>query len=74
MSIYCRLLRMHVFQRFSISTLKDTQSLRASTMDFRGFDSSIMSIVRGGIPRPTGTCPGMFESSNLSRDNVSTGR
>ena len=45
-------------------------------MDFIGFDSSILLIVRGGIPRPIGKFPGKFEPSNLSRDNVSreTGR
>ena len=29
-------------------------SLRTNIMDFRGFDSSIISFLRGGIPRPIG--------------------
>ena len=40
-------------------------------LDFGGSDSSIIWILRGGIPRPMGF-PGKFESSNLSRDKVST--
>ena len=35
----------------------------------RGFDSSVIFILRGGIPRPGFL--GKFESSNISRDNVS---
>ena len=40
-------------------------------MDFRGFDSSTILDSRGGILRPIGCFPGKFESSNVSRDNVS---
>ena len=40
-------------------------------MYFRGFDSSIILIIRGGIPMSIGDSLGKFESSNLSRDNVS---
>ena len=31
-----------------------TPNLRTNIMDFRGFDSSIISILRGRIPRPIG--------------------
>ena len=46
-------------------------SHRTIMMDFRGFASSIISILRGGILMSIGNFPGMFESSNLSRDNAS---
>ena len=32
----------------------DTVNLHTNIMDFRGFDSSIILILRGGIPRPIG--------------------
>ena len=32
-------------------------NLRTNIMDFRGFDSSIILILRGGIPRPMGNFP-----------------
>ena len=35
-------------------------------MDFRGSDSNIILILRGGISRPKRGFPGKFESSNLS--------
>ena len=31
-----------------------TATLRTEILDFRGFDSSRISILRGGIPRPIG--------------------
>ena len=34
-----------------------TANLPTNIMDFRGFDSSIIVILRGGIPRPTGNFP-----------------
>ena len=40
-------------------------------MDFRGFDSSAILILRGRILMSVGDFPGKFESSNVSRDNVS---
>ena len=60
-------LGVHVYIDLSSSTA----NLRTKIMDFRGFDSSIILILTGGIPRPIGDFPGKFESSNLSRDNVS---
>ena len=48
-----------------------TANLPTNIMDFRGFDSSIILILRGGIPRPIGDSSGKFDSSNLNRDNVS---
>ena len=35
----------------------NTANLPTNIMDFRGFDSSIMLIIRGGIPRPIGDFP-----------------
>ena len=37
-----------------IATIPATANLRTKIMDFRGFDSSNILIVRGGIPRPIG--------------------
>ena len=34
-----------------------TANLRAKIMDFRGFDSCIILMLRGGIPRPIGNFP-----------------
>ena len=48
-----------------------TANLRTNILDFRGFDSSIIVILRGRIPRPIGDFTGKFESSNLGRDDVS---
>ena len=49
------------FSAKSILTRKpaacDTANLRTNIMDFRGFDSSIILIVTGGIPRPIGNFP-----------------
>ena len=43
---------MHLFHRaFS------TANLQTKSLDFGGFDSSIIFIQRGGIPRPTGNFP-----------------
>ena len=48
-----------------------TPNLPANIVGFRGSDSSIILILRGGIPMSIGSFPGKFESSNLSRRNVS---
>ena len=49
-----------------------TANLPTNIMDFRGFDSRIILILRGGILMSVHReFPGKFESSNLSRDNVS---
>ena len=34
-----------------------TANLRTKILDFTGFDSSIIFILRGGIPRPIGNLP-----------------
>ena len=34
-----------------------TTNLRNEIMDLRGFDSGIISILRGGIPKPVGSFP-----------------
>ena len=53
-----------------------TANLRTNIIDFRGFDSSIIVIQRGGILKGWNFhvhrgFPGIIESSNVSRDNVS---
>ena len=42
-----------------IRTMIDTitPNLPTNIMDFRGFDSSVILILRGGIPRPIGDVP-----------------
>ena len=40
-------------------------------LDFKGFNSSRTLISRGGILMSIGKFPGKFESTNLSRDNLS---
>ena len=40
-------------------------------MDFRGFDSSIISIVKGWNSQAHMEIPGEFESSSLSREHIS---
>ena len=47
-----------------------TASLRTKILDFRGFDSNIIFIVRCGISRLGGKLSGNVESTNLSRDNL----
>ena len=48
-----------------------TANFRTKILDFRGFDSSRILTLRGGIPRPIGSFPGNLESTNLSKDNLS---
>ena len=38
-------------------------------LDFRGFDSSRILLLGGGIPSPVGDSPEQTESTNLSRDD-----
>ena len=47
-----------------------TANLRTKILDFRGFDSSIILILRGGNLMSR-EFPAKFESSNLGRDNLS---
>ena len=42
-----------------------TANLRTNIMDFRGFDSSIILILRGGIPRPIGDFPESLSQAML---------
>ena len=53
-----------------------TPNLPTNIMDFRGFDSSIILIVKGWNSQAHGGFPRKFESGNLSMDNLSreTGR
>ena len=46
-------------------------NLPTKILDFRGFDSSIILDLRGGILMSIGEFPGNLESMNLSRDNLS---
>ena len=48
-----------------------TANLRTKILDFRGFDSSIILVLRGWNSQAHGEFLGWFESSNLSRDNLS---
>ena len=41
----------------SLRAFSSTANLRTNIMDFRGFDSNIIIIIRGGIPRPIGNLP-----------------
>ena len=53
--------------RESRTTLRglDTANLRTNIMDSRGFDSSIILIRRGGIPRPNGNFPEILSQAIL---------
>ena len=75
----CFLLKEQLRERIALRALDferikciahGTANLLTNIMDFRGFDSSIILISRGDIPFRRGL-PGKFESTNLSRDNVS---
>ena len=46
-------------------------NLRTKILDFRGFDPSRISILRGGILMSMGNFPGKLESSSLSREILS---
>ena len=51
---------------------KDTANLRTKILDFRGFDSCIVLILGGGIPRPTGNSLESLSQAILAgRDNLS---
>ena len=58
-------------RRLAVAAPKRPASLRTKILDFRGVDSSIILIFRGGILMSMGEFPGSFESGNLSRDNLS---
>ena len=40
-----------------------TANLLTNIVDFRGFDSSVILILRGGIPRPIGDFPGSLSQA-----------
>ena len=48
-----------------------TANLRTKTLDFRGFDSGVILIVKGWNFHAHWEFPRNYESTNLSRDNVS---
>ena len=48
-----------------------TANLRTKILDFRGFDSSRILSFKGWNSHIHGEFPGSFESTNLSRDNLS---
>ena len=49
--------RVTIVLDVSSEAVRSTANLRTKILDFRGFDSSIILIVRGGIPRPVGNFP-----------------
>ena len=49
----------------------NTPNLPTNIVDFGGFDSSTILIQRGWNSQAHRGLPGKFESSNVSRDNVS---
>ena len=51
-----------------------TANLLTKTLDFRGFDSSVMLMSRGGIPRSIGKFPEVSSQRNLGRVNLSISR
>ena len=51
----------------------NTPNLPTKIVDFRGFDSSIVLIQRGGIPRPIGDFPESLTQAMLVGCNVSRG-
>ena len=53
------------------SEVCSTANLRTNIMAFRGFDYNVILIQRGWSYHVHRGFPGKFESSNLSRDNVS---
>ena len=54
-------------------TKRNTANPRTKILDFRGFDSSIISISRGGIPRPIGDFPKSLSQAILA-GIISVGR
>ena len=46
-----------------------TANLRTKTLDFGGFDSNIILLLRGGVPRPTGDLPeGLSQGVSVRED------
>ena len=50
---------------------ESTANLRTKILDFRGFDSNIILVLRGGILMSIGYFPEVVESTILSRDSFS---
>ena len=57
----------------SSSWAEAREDLRTKIMDFRGFDSSVKINSKGWNSQAHRECPGKFESSSLSRDNLNRG-
>ena len=55
MYIYIYICFCHIYIYMAVR--RKTPNLPNKIVDFRGFDSSIMFIERGGIPRPIGDFP-----------------
>ena len=49
----------------------DTADLHTKILDCRWFDSSIISVLRGGMLMSMGSFPEVSKSSDLSMDNLS---
>ena len=64
-------LSLYTFQGQAHSQYYASANLRTKILDFRGFDSSRILVLRGGILMSIGEIPSNCESTNLSRDNLS---
>ena len=58
-------------RRLESADNNSSANFRTKILDLRGFDSNIILILRGGIIMSIGQYPGMFESTNLSKDHLS---
>ena len=74
LSIYLSICILSVTQRSPVWRVPrvlphpgSTANLPTNIVDFRGFDSSTVLMLRGGIPRPIWGFPGKFDSSNVGR-------
>ena len=52
--------------RLLVRECSSTANFRTNIMDFRGFDSSVILILRGGIPRPIGNSPESLSQAILA--------
>ena len=63
-----RNLKIHnnsTFNIMSLNSMEYTTNFCTKITDFRGFDSSIVLMLRGGIPRPIGKFPESFSQAIL---------
>ena len=60
MCVYIYIERERDLERERESTAQNTANLRSKILDFGGFDSSRILILRGGLPRPVLGFPESF--------------